>query len=165
MPNPKKIVINTSPLITLVAAVGDLRILQSLYEEVWVPLEVAEEILAGGASGFAIVEFQQATWLIKQTVPLQISPSLLNALDLGEASVIQLAINQGIETVCIDEAVGRQVAHSNGLLLTGSIGVLLKAKQQTPSLSIRVAIENMLNYNIRLSQRVIDFALRESGEV
>lgn len=165
MPNPKKIVINTSPLIALVAAVGDLRILQSLYEEVWVPLEVAEEILAGGASGFAIVEFQQATWLIKQTVPLQISPSLLNALDLGEASVIQLAINQRIKTVCIDEVVGRQVARSNGLLLTGSIGVLLKAKQQTPSLSIRVAIENMLNYNIRLSQRVIDFALRESGEV
>ncbi|WP_287308933.1 MULTISPECIES: hypothetical protein [unclassified Okeania] len=48
MPNPQKIVINTSPLIALIAAVNDLTILQSLYSEVHVPLEVCQEILAGG---------------------------------------------------------------------------------------------------------------------
>lgn len=164
MPNPQKIVINTSPIIALVAAVGDLIFLQSLYQEIWVPFEVAEEILAGGISGFAIAEFQQATWLNKQTTPLQVSPFLLNSLDLGEASVIQLAINQGIKTVCIDESVGRRIARLNGLSLTGSIGILLKFKQKNPSFSVKLAIENMLNYNIRLSQRVINFALRESGE-
>ena len=38
MPRPERIVINTSPLITLVAALGDLTILRSLYTEVLVPL-------------------------------------------------------------------------------------------------------------------------------
>ncbi|EDN72445.1 hypothetical protein BGS_1413 [Beggiatoa sp. SS] len=33
MPNSKKIVIDTSPLISLVAALGDLSVLESLYSE------------------------------------------------------------------------------------------------------------------------------------
>jgi predicted nucleic acid-binding protein len=157
-------VINTSPLIALVAALGDLNILKQLYEEVWVSWEVRQEILAGGSTGLAITQFEEATWLIKQTAPLKIFPFLLNSLDLGEASVIQLAINQRIQTVCIDEAVGRRIARLNGLSVTGSVGILLKAKQCDPSLSIQTAIENMLSHNIRLSQRVIDFVLQEAGE-
>jgi predicted nucleic acid-binding protein len=104
---PERIVINTSPLIALVAALGNLNILQSLYTEVLVPFEVCQEIHKGGTTNFAVNEFTAATGLNKQTVPLNISPLLLNTLDLGEASVIQLALNQNITTVCIDEVVGR----------------------------------------------------------
>lgn len=164
MPESSAIVINTSPLIALVAAWGDLALLELLYQEVLVPFEVSQEILRGGTNRLAIAEFEQASWLQKQTRPLTISPFLLNSLDLGEASVIQLALDRNIKTVCIDEAVGRRVARLNNLKLTGSIGILLKAKQQNPSLSIRAAIENMLKRNIRLSQTVIDFALNQAGE-
>lgn len=165
MPRPHTLVINTSPLIALVAAVGNLSLLQSLYEQVWVPYEVCQEILAGGATDFATTQFQEATWLHKQPNPLQITPLLLNSLDLGEASVIQLALNQGIQTVCIDEAVGRRIARLNGLFLTGSIGILLKAKQENPDLSMKQAINNMLAHNIRLSPTVINFALTEAQEL
>jgi predicted nucleic acid-binding protein len=92
MPKTAEIVINTSPLIALVAAWGNLNYLADLYEQVWVPLEVHQEILHGGKSQFAVPEFEQASWLRKQIKPLEISPFLLNALDLGEASVIQLAL-------------------------------------------------------------------------
>lgn len=126
--------------------------------------EVCREILQGGANQFAAPEFEQATWLRKQTAPQQIAPFLLNTLDLGEASVIQLALDQNISTVCINETVGRRVARLSGLKLTGSVGILLKAKQHDPSLSVRDAIENMLNRNIRLSQTVITFALTQAGE-
>lgn len=166
MPERSKsaIAINTSPLIALVAAWGDLTRLEVLYEQVWVPLEVCQEIRQGGASQFAVTEFEQAAWLNKQTTLQQISPFLLNTLDLGEASVIQLALNQNLATVCIDEAVGRRVARLNGLQLTGSVGILLKAKQRDPSLSVEAAISNMLKRNIRLSQTVINFALAQAGE-
>jgi predicted nucleic acid-binding protein len=159
-----RLVINTSPLIALVAAWGDLTRLESLYQEVWVPLEVAQEILKGGTSNFAVAEFQAASWLCQQKEPVKISSFLRNSLDLGEASVIQLALNQSIERVCIDESVGRRVARLNGLTLTGSVGILLKAKQQDPTLSVGSMIGNMLDKNIRLSQTVIDFALTQSGE-
>ena len=54
MPETQRIVINTAPLIALVAALGDLTVLPSLYTQVFVPFEVCQEILAGGSSGFAV---------------------------------------------------------------------------------------------------------------
>lgn len=164
MPNTSEIVINTSPLIAIVAAMGDFNVLQSLYTNVIVPFEVSQEILIGGTTGLSVTEFQADFWLKKQSVPVNISPILLNSLDIGEASVIQLALNKNISTVCIDEAVGRRIARLSGLAVTGSIGILLRAKKEGYPLSVKTAIEKMLNHNIRLSQRVIDFALKEAGE-
>ncbi|MDR9401977.1 MAG: DUF3368 domain-containing protein [Halothece sp. Uz-M2-17] len=85
-------------------------------------------------------------------------------ISLVAALVIQVALNQNIRTVCIDETVGRRIARLNGLSVTGSIGILLKYKQQEPSLSIQKAIQNMINHNIYLSQNVINFALKQAGE-
>ncbi|AFZ02091.1 DUF3368 domain-containing protein [Calothrix sp. PCC 6303] len=164
MPSTNQIVINTSPLIALVAAMGELKILDYLYADVFVPFEVYQEILIGGTTGFGVTEFESAPWLQKQSSPLDISPFLFNSLDLGEASVIQLALNKNISTVCIDEAVGRRIARLNGLAVTGSIGILLRAKREGYPLSIKTAIKKMLNHNIRLSKTVIDFAIQESGE-
>ncbi|NBD33765.1 MAG: hypothetical protein GVY17_12575 [Cyanobacteria bacterium] len=64
----------------------------------------------------------------------------------------------------LDETVGRRIARLNGLSVTSSIGILLKYKQQKPSLSIQKAIQNMINHNIYLSQNVINFALKQAGE-
>ena len=164
MPSTQIIVINTSPLIALVAAWGSLDRLRTIYQEVLVPFEVVQEILQGGVSNFGVAEFQEASWLGQQNQPVTILPFLRNSLDLGEASVIQLALDRSIETVCIDEAVGRRVARLSGLTVTGSVGILLKAKQQDPTMSVKSAIANMLDRKIRLSQTVIDFALTQSGE-
>ncbi len=165
MPKPERIVINTSPLIALVAALGELRILQYLYREVLVPYEVGKEILVGGTTNFAVPEFSRANWLSKEMAPLTISPFLLNSLDEGEASVIQLALNKNIKTVCIDEVVGRRIARLSGLLVTGSVGILLRAKQEGHPIVIKETIEKMLRQNIRLSSTVINFALKQAEEM
>ena len=164
MPNTQSIVVNTSPLIALIAAWGSLDRLQPLYAEVRIPFEVREEILQGGLNNFGVTEFRAASWLRQESKPINIFPFLLNSLDLGEASVIQLALDQAIKTVCIDEVVGRRVARLNGLSLTGSVGILLKAKQQDSAMSVKAAIDNMLSRNVHLSKAVIDFALAQSGE-
>ncbi len=164
MPDTKRIVINTAPIISLVAALGDLKVLQSLYNQILVPFEVCQEIRAGGASGFAVAEFEAANWLQKGQTPLNISPLLLNSLDLGEAAVIQLAINENIQTVCIDEATGRRVARLSGLSLTGTIGILLRAKKEGYPISVQQSIQRMLDRGIRLSATVITFALEQAGE-
>lgn len=159
-----EIVVNTSPLLALIAAWGDLTRLNGLYQNVWVPFEVCQEISQGGTRQFGVSEFEQATWLNKQTTPSNLPPFLLSTLDLGEAAVIQLALEQNISTVCIDEAVGRRIARLNSLNLTGSIGILLKTKKRDPAFSVKTAIAKMRQHNIRLSQTVIDFALKQAGE-
>jgi len=111
MPETQEIVINTGPLIALVAALGDLSILK-IYRRVCVPHEVCSEITIGELSRFAAPEFEAAHWLEKWNKPLSLSAMLLNSLDAGEASVIQLALNELIRTVCIDESAGRRLALS-----------------------------------------------------
>ena len=162
MPETKEIVINTGPIIAIVAALGDLAVLQSLYRRVLVPCEVCCEILAGGASGFAVEEFEKADWLEKWPDTLALAPYIRNSLDVGEGSVIQLALNEGIETVCIDEAVGRRVARLNDLSVTGSLGILLRAKREGYSLSMDVAVHRMRERGIWLSEKVEQFVLSQS---
>jgi len=157
----KKIVINTGPILALTAALGDLNILEKLYKQVIVSYEVCQEILAGGTNGFAVKEFQQAKWLDIHNKPLDILPHLFNSLDLGEASVIQLALNEDILNVCIDEDVGRRIARLNNLTVTGSVGVLIRARNEGFSFSMREAIQKMKQQGVWLSDRVIEFALSQ----
>jgi predicted nucleic acid-binding protein len=160
MPKTESIVINTGPLLALIAGYGDLSFLKKIYKRVLVPLEVCREIEAGGTTAFGLKEFVQSDFIEKQTAPLEIVQFLKNSLDLGEASVIQLALNQNISTVCIDEAVGIRIARLNGLYLTGSVGVLLRAKRKGVDFSMPEAIERMQSNGIFLSEKVINFALR-----
>jgi len=163
MHETQELVINTGPIIALVAGTGDLQILQ-IYRHVYVPFEVAQELLVANASRFAATEFMAATWLEKQTTPLDIPPHLLNVLDRGEAAVIQLAHDMGIQTVCIDEVTGRRHARLNDLRVTGSIGILLRAKREGRLFSVRNALARMESHGIWLGDQIKQFALRESGE-
>jgi len=129
MPDRSKIIVtNTTPLIALTAATGNLDILRHLYSRVVVPYEVAAEIKAGGKEAFGLDVFEQASWLEISNNPVVLPPYLQNSLDRGEASVIQTALQEGINLVCIDEVAGRRIARLSKLSITGSIGILLKAK-------------------------------------
>jgi predicted nucleic acid-binding protein len=163
MHRPQEIVINTGPILAIVSAMGSLDILQ-MYRQVWVPWEVCQEVLAGDPSGFAMSEFQAAQWLQTESRPLDIVPLLANSLDAGEAAVIQLALNKNIQTVCIDEAAGRRVARLSGLAVTGTIGVLLRARREGHPFSMRDAIQRMTQRGVWLSECVIDFALAQTDE-
>jgi len=163
MPETQEIVINTGPMIAIVAALGGLDVLK-IYKRVCVPLEVCGEITTGESSRFAALEFEAAHWLEKWKQPLTLPAVLLNSLDIGEASVIQLALNERIQTVCIDESAGRRMSRLNGLLVTGSVGILLRARREGHPFSMREALQRMKSRGIWLSQSVEDFALREAGE-
>jgi len=164
MPERKELVINTGPLIAIAAATGDLAILDGLYSRIVVPFEVSAEILAGGQSGFAAPEFQAASFLTKQTDPTTIGTFLHNSLDTGEASVIQTALDLGIATVCIDEAVGRRIARLHALSVTSSIGILLRAKKEGAPISIREALNNMHRHGIWIGKEIADAAIKLAGE-
>jgi predicted nucleic acid-binding protein len=159
----QELVINTGPLLALIAALGDLEVLQ-LYQNVWVPFEVRQEILAGGATGFGVAGFRAARWLNKQDSPLEITPILNNTLDRGEAAVIQFALNEAIQTVCIDEAVGRRVARLHNLSVTGSVGILLRAQREGYAFSMREVLDRMQAQGVWLSERVVAYALAQAGE-
>jgi len=88
-----------------------------------------------------------------------LSPILKNSLDPGEASVIQFALDNTIPLVCIDEVVGRRKARLYDLTVTGSLGIMLRAKKEGVNLNLAGAIDNMKKNGIYLSNEVIKKAL------
>ena len=56
--------------------------------------------------------------------------SILLELDKGEKHTLDMACKHKADWVIIDEKIGRNVAEYLGLHVTGTLGVLLKAKQQ-----------------------------------
>lgn len=149
MPDPiKTVVINTTPLIALSVATGSLDILRVLYSRVIVTHEVQQEILSGGRHAPGVADFLASEWLECLTEQQEIPVYLRNTLDRGEASVIQAARVKGITLVCIDEKVGRRIARLNGLTLTGSIGILAKAKQSGYPLDIEQVLIRLHNHGI-----------------
>jgi predicted nucleic acid-binding protein len=61
-----RLVTNTTPLITISIACGNLNILRELYDEVLVPQEVAQEMLAGGMQRPGVAEFLASVDWLKQ---------------------------------------------------------------------------------------------------
>ncbi len=83
-------------------------------------------------------------------------------LDKGEASVIATAIKENIPLVCIDETEGRRFARIEKLTLTGSLGILLKArKNKIIPYSMKEIIHKIVEHGIWLSERVIQEVLAE----
>lgn len=159
-----ELVVNTGPLIALSAGVGDLCLLQ-MYRRVLVPQEVADELQAGQAkSPWTVEPFTRAHWLEKQASAAIVPQWLASSLDRGEAAVIQTALQTGVGTVCIDEIAGRYMAQLAGLRVTGSVGVLLRAKRCGRIQRLRPILENMQKHGIWLSQELIARALTMAGE-
>ena len=165
MPSPERVVINTGPLIALTAGLGSLEVLRVLYREVIVPAEVSAEIAVLKHSLFVQPEFEAArVWLSVAAAPVQLETWLQSSLDPGEAAVIQTAMDASISTVVIDEAAGRRITSLCGLKVTGSVGILLRAKVEGHLSAVKPALEAMKSQGVWLADQVVTQALQLAGE-
>lgn len=157
------IVVNTGPLIAL-AACGHVDLLHGLHARVIVPQAVVDELERGRALPSALV-VDIPDWIEVQSV--RAAPALLleAVLDEGEASVISLAGELDCKLVAIDERRGRMVARLMGLQVTGTVGILLRAKREALLPAIKPSIEAMRSRGVWLSERLVAFALESAGEV
>lgn len=133
------IVVNTGPLLAL-ARGKCVHILERLPWVFISPREVQIELSAGEGEGLPPIETGCVTFL-DLAGPI---PSIVRAsLDVGEAAVIQLAIERKADIVCIDERKGRRVALAAGLSVVGSLGLLGKAKELGVIPAVRPLVERM----------------------
>lgn len=123
---PERIVINTGPLLALARGEA-LDIAPGLGFEFICPAAVHAELAAGERVGFQPV---RPGWLRIVELDRPLDRVARATLGEAEAAVIQLAIEQGITRVCIDETKARQAALAAGLNVTGALGLLLLAKKR-----------------------------------
>ncbi len=158
-------VINASPLIHLSLTLpGGLAALPALAGEIVVPREVGEELAAGLDKDDTWLQAQGVQGIICRTSAVPLPPFLSSQLDTGEAAVIQTALNEGIPVVILDERKARRVAAMMGLRVTGTLGVLLLAKQSGMLPSMRIAIQALREHGIRLAEALAARAISAAGE-
>jgi len=92
--------------------------------------------------------------------PVDLNSFLSNSLDKGEAAVIQLAIDNNINTVCIDETAGRRIARLNNLKVTGSLGIIISAIKSGEEIDIVRVIDNMKNNGVWIGKELASKAIR-----
>lgn len=156
----EKIVTNTSPLLAF-SKMQAFEIIGKLPYEFICPAEVENEILIGVNQGY---ETEIPDWLKVENLQSNLSPLAVASLDVGEAAVIQLALEQNIETVCIDERKGRRAALAVGLKIVGSLGLLGKAKTLGIISEIKPFIKKAKDNSIFYDENLVKTFLKSFGE-
>lgn len=84
-------------------------------------------------------------------------------VDPGEAEAVALAYEKGMRII-LDDRKAREVAHRLGLKVTGTVGLLVKAKQEGVIPAILPLLDDLDANNFRISAAVRAEALRLAGE-
>ncbi len=156
------VIANNTPLVAL-WVLGRLGLLRELYDEVLIPQAVYEEFLATERA-LRQTALENTPWI--KSVPLA-NPQRARVyigLDQGEAEVLALAEERAARLVIIDELKGRRYAQRLGLPLTGTLGLLLLAKERGLIAGLAPLLVELQEAGLYLSSTLIDKALRLAGE-
>jgi len=158
----RAVVCNTSPVISLCKA-GLGHLFARLFPKVRTTTAVAAELRAKDAGESAEIENVLSNFEILPAPPLD--PMLAAILDPGEASVLQIAKEQGISGVLVDERRGRRVAMDVfGFDVAGTCALLLRAKKLSLITDVRSPLDRIMANGLFISTRLRTECLRLAGE-
>ncbi len=143
------VVSNTSPLCYL-TLIGHVKVLPELYGEVDIPAAVLDELrhpkAPASVSHFAL---KPPEWLKVHPNPSNISEEL-SRLDPGERAALQLVTQLSADVILLDEAAARTIAVSRGLMIAGTLGVLVDAADNG-LIQLSAALDDLRRTNFRAS--------------
>lgn len=148
------LVIADSSCLILLAKIHELKVLRSIYKQVFVTQEIASEFGDGLPEWIAIKEVENKT----------LQSLFEEILDLGEASALALAFETQDCTVILDDLKARKTAAKMNMKVTGTIGVIVKAKTENKIPSAKAVFEKILETDFRISDRLLNEAIRLAGE-
>jgi predicted nucleic acid-binding protein len=151
---PEGITVSNSSCLIALDAVGRLEILRQLYSTVVVPSAVESE--CGG---------QLPPWFQIQPVQNRLAvQSLQLELGDGEAEAIALCSERSATRLILDDRKARRIASQLQLPVTGTLAILVRAKEQGFIPTVREVIKDLLAVNFRVSEPLVRETLHRAGE-
>ena len=136
-----EIVVADASCLIVLENIRELPLLQKLFGEVYITQEVADEF------GVDLPD-----WIKIKKVQNTIQQNALSLiLDAGEASAIALVLETENSLLIIDEKKGRRTAQQLNLKITGTLGVIRRAKEKSLVNSIADLLIKLENADFRIS--------------
>ena len=150
---PERVISNTSPLFYL-HRLRCLELLRELYQRIVVPDAVVDELKAGREQGEDVPEVVAYEWIDVRSVRVPEVVALITDLGAGEAQALALGLEEPGSLVLLDDRLAREVARMRNIRITGTAGVLLKAKQERYIPALAPLLNRLLQLDFRLSDAV-----------
>ena len=144
----KNIIVDTSCLIIL-TKINELNLLKHLYSKVIITKEIANEF------GSELPDWITVYPIDRNNIKLLFE----SKIDRGEASAIRLALTMPNSTIIMDDLKGRTFAKQFKLNVTGTIGVIIAAKNKNIILSIKPILNKIKATNFFISKEIEEEAL------
>jgi predicted nucleic acid-binding protein len=101
-----------------------------LYGQIAIPEGVSAELDAGRMTGIALPEVKSLSWLSVSFVRERTLLQMVSGLGTGEKQVLALALEKPGSLAILDDLMARRYAYFLGIRFTGTLGILLKAKEK-----------------------------------
>jgi predicted nucleic acid-binding protein len=156
------VISDTGPL-SYLYRLGRLDLLPLFYGRVIVPPAVVAEINRGIRLGRSLPDVAALEWTDVRSPP---AAFLLGVDGLGPGETEAIALGRALSNALLlmDDGLARQVASSFGLRVSGTVGVLLLAKQRALIERIAPELDRLATFGFRLAERVRREVLVRAGE-
>lgn len=157
-----KVVTNTTPIISLLK-LNKLEILRQLYQNIYIPVAVYNEVEAGKTTEY-YKDLSKIDWIKIEKIKDENAVKYFLDLDLGEAEAIVLATELKADLIVLDEKLGRYHAKHADLKITGTIGILIKAKKEGLISELKPLLNELSEKNVWISEKLKKVILEKVKE-
>ena len=145
--------------------VGQIDLLRQLYPTVYTTETVCWELDNGRLSRADTPDPRLFYWIrIVQPEPQELNDLPANRLGPGVRSVLAYAHRHQLLVVGLDDRQARNMAQRLGLSVTGTLGVLLRAKEAGLIPTIRPLLRSIQDEGFHVSEELLKFMLQRAGE-
>ncbi|HSM83453.1 MAG TPA: DUF3368 domain-containing protein [Nodosilinea sp.] len=127
-------------------------LLPNLYENLVIPKAVKNELDEGRKLGILLPQPSDYEWIQPVAVEEQRLVPQIPGLGQGEREVLSLSMKQQNALALLDDGLARQYARRLNIRVTGTLGILLKAKQSGLIDQIGPVIDSLKQLGFRVSE-------------
>lgn len=158
-----KVIVNSTPIIIL-SEIGRLSLLNNLFDNVIIPDAVYNEIKVKHDSVYRQLLLAM-NWIKVCKVEKSSNLSFKARLHAGEIEVIKLGVINPDSLLILDDNSAKKTAKAFGLKVTGTLGILIQAKEKNIIDNVKPYIDKMLKAGFYVSSEIITMVLNIAGEI
>ena len=160
----RRVIVNSTPII-LLSNINQLELLKQLYETITIPQAVYDEVTAKPDSACQNLK-NHFDWIKVEKIRNQIQKKMYEAkLHDGEVEVMILAQEEPkADLVILDDNSAKKTAKFLELSVTGTLGVLVKAKQLNYIEKVKPLMDALIANGFFVTRNVYSMVLEQAGE-